>query len=192
MPRLQGDKAESRDASLILVLIGIIVSSLLVMNGVREPAGHEFDWAVRPVGALIAPLFSDQSTASFVFELTWWIHIVTILGFMNYLPFSKHLHVMTSIPNVYFGSLETVNKLEKIDFEDETLEQYGVADIEHFTWKQLLDGMTCTHCGRCTSVCPANQTGKILDPKKLIIQTHARTLDKAPLVVAAGEGEDGW
>ena len=187
VPRLQGDKAESRDASFILLLIGVIVSSLLIMNGVREPAGHEFEWAVRPVGALIAPLFSDPSTARFIFELTWWIHIVTILGFMNYLPFSKHLHVMTSIPNVYFGSLDTVNKLEKIDFEDETLEQYGVADIEHFTWKQLLDGMTCTHCGRCTSVCPANKTGKVLDPKKIIIQTHARTLEKAPLMVATGE-----
>ena len=185
VPRLQNDdKAESRDASLILVLIGIIVSSLLVMNGAREAAGHEFEWAVRPVGALLAPLFTDPSTAVIVFEVCWWVHIVTILGFMNYLPFSKHLHVMTSIPNVYFGSLDTVNTLKPIDFEDETLEQYGVADIEHFTWKQLLDGMTCTHCGRCTSVCPANITGKVLDPKQIIIQTHERTLDRAPDIIA--------
>lgn len=192
VPRLQGDRAESRDASLILVLIGVIVSSLLVMNGVREAAGHEYDWAVRPVGALIAPLVSDSGTARFIFELTWWIHIVTILAFMNYLPFSKHLHVMTSIPNVYFGSLETVNKLQPIDFEDESLEQYGVADIEHFTWKQLLDGMTCTHCGRCTSVCPANITGKVLDPKKIIIEMNNRTLDKAPYLVPDGHvGDDG-
>lgn len=191
--RLQGDPAESRDAALILALIGVIVGSLLVMNGVRAPAGEEYAWAVRPVGDLIAPLFSDRETAHFVFELTWWIHIVTILGFMNYLPFSKHLHVITSVPNVYFGSLETVNKLEPIDFEDESLEQYGVADIEHFTWKQLLDGMTCTHCGRCTSVCPANITGKVLDPKQIIIGMHERTLDRAPSLVAmaaAGKGEE--
>ena len=185
VPRLQNDdKAESRDANLILVLIGVIVLSLLVMNGAREAAGHEFEWAVRPVGALFAPLFTDPSTAVIMFEITWWLHIITILGFMNYLPFSKHLHVMTSVPNVYFGSLETVNKLKPIDFEDESLEQYGVADIEHFTWKQLLDGMTCTHCGRCTSVCPANLTGKVLDPKQIIIQTHERTLDHAPDIIA--------
>ena len=185
VPRLQNDdKAESLDATLILVLIGVIVSLLLVMNSVREAAGYEFDWAVRPVGALLAPLFTDPSTAILIFEITWWIHIITILGFMNYLPFSKHLHVMTSVPNVYFGSLETVNALKPIDFEDEGLEQYGVADIEHFTWKQLLDGMTCTHCGRCTSVCPANITGKVLDPKEIIIQMHERTLDRAPDLIA--------
>ena len=183
VPRLQGDKAESRDASLILVLIGIIVTSLLVMNGARAAAGHEYEWAVRPVGALLAPLFSDPGTARIIFETTWWLHIVTIFGFMNYLPFSKHLHVMTSIPNVYFASLETVNKLQPIDFENEALEQYGVADVEHFTWKQLLDGMTCTHCGRCTSVCPANVTGKVLDPRKIIIEMNSRTLDKAPYLV---------
>ena len=188
VPRLQNDdKAESRDASLILVLIGIIVTSLLVTNAAREAAGHEFEWAVRPVGALLAPLFSDPGTARVVFEVAWWIHILTILGFMNYLPFSKHLHVMTSVPNVYFGTLDTVNELKPIDFEDESLEQYGVADIEHFTWKQLLDGMTCTHCGRCTSVCPANITGKVLDPKEIIIQIHERTLDRAPDLIAMAE-----
>jgi len=80
----------------------------------------------------------------------------------------------------------TVNKLQPIVFEDESLEQYGVADIEQFTWKQLLDGMTCTHCGRCTSVCPANITGKVLDPKKIIIEMNNRTLDKAPYLVADG------
>ncbi|MGE3801304.1 MAG: (Fe-S)-binding protein [Candidatus Kapaibacterium sp.] len=192
VPRLQNDdKSESRDASLILLLIGIIVSSLLITNAAREAAGHEFSWAVRPVGMLIAPLFSDPATARVVFETAWWLHILTILGFMNYLPFSKHLHVMTSVPNVYFGTLDTVNKLQPINFEDETLEQYGVADIEHFTWKQLLDGMTCTHCGRCTSVCPANLTGKVLNPKEIIIQMHERTLDRAPDLIAMAAAKNG-
>lgn len=181
--RLQGDAAERKDASLILVLIGLIVTSLLLLNGARETAGHEYSWAVRPVGMLLHPLFSDPATAMFVFESMWWLHIVLILGFMNYLPYSKHLHVMTSVPNVYFGALETVNKLQKINFEEEELEKFGVSDVEDFTWKQLLDGMTCTHCGRCTSVCPANYTGKILDPKQIIIQTHHRTMDKAPWMV---------
>lgn len=183
--RLQGDKAESRDASLILVLIGVIVTSLLVMNGAREAAGEEYSWAVRPVGALLHGPISGMGTdgAFLLFEAMWWVHILTIFGFMNYLPFSKHLHVLTSIPNVYFAKLGTVNKLEKIDFEAEDAEQFGVSDIEHFTWKQLLDGMTCTHCGRCTSVCPANTTGKILDPRQIIIQIHDRTIDKGPYLV---------
>lgn len=190
--RLQNDdKSESRDASLILALIAIIVSSLLLMNGTREAAGHEFDWAVRPVGALLAPLFSDPSTAGIVFEVCWWVHIITILGFMNYLPYSKHLHVMTSVPNVYFGTLDTVNKVKPIDFEEEGAERFGVVDIEDFTWKQLLDGMTCTHCGRCTSVCPANVTGKVLDPKEIIIQIHNRTLDRAPSLIAMAEAANG-
>lgn len=181
--RLQGDHAEKVDATLILVLIGVIVSSLLVMNASRLPAGTEFPWAVRPIGALIRPIFSDPGTAHVIFEVTWWLHILTILGFMNYLPYSKHLHVMTSIPNVYLASLRRVNKLKKIDFEEEGLEKFGVSDIEDFTWKQLLDGMTCTHCGRCTSVCPANITGKVLDPRQIIIQIHHRTMDKAPYLV---------
>jgi len=181
--RLQGDVAEKRDATLILALIGMIVTSLLLLNAARAGAGEEYSWAVRPVGMLLHPLLSDPVTATVVFEAMWWLHIVLILGFMNYLPYSKHLHVMTSVPNVYFGALETVNKLKKIDFEEEGLEKFGVVDIEDFTWKQLLDGMTCTHCGRCTSVCPANYTGKILDPKQIIIQTHHRTMDKAPWLV---------
>jgi len=188
VPRLQHkEKFESIDASLILVLIGIIVSSLFVLNAAREPVGHEFDWAVRPLASLLTPAFSDPESATTIFNAAWWVHIVTILGFMNYLPYSKHLHVMTSIPNVYFGSLSTVNKLEKIDFEDESLEQYGVADVQDFTWKQLLDGMTCTHCGRCTSVCPANITGKVLDPQQIIIQMHERTNDLAPDLISMAE-----
>ena len=80
-------------------------------------------------------------------------------------------------------------EFEEDEFEDEELEQYGVADIEHFTWKQLLDGMTCTHCGRCTSVCPANLTGKVLDPKEIIIGMHERTLDRAPSILALAGGD---
>ncbi|MDB5034751.1 MAG: Fe-S oxidoreductase [Chlorobi bacterium] len=193
--RLQGDLPEKKDATLILGLIGIIVTSLLLMNAARAGTGVESGWAVRPVGALFHGALSDPRTAAMIYESMWWLHIVTILGFMNYLPYSKHLHVMTSIPNVYFGTLSTVNKLQKIDFEEEGLEKFGVSDVEDFTWKQLLDGMTCTHCGRCTSVCPANITGKVLDPKQIIIQTHHRTMDRAPLMVGEktpatlGEGE---
>ncbi len=190
LKRLQGDAAEKKDATLILALIGVIVTSLLLIKASGGAAGGVFAWAGRRVGVLLQRLFGGWGGAGTFFEAMWWLHIVTILGFTNYLPYSKHLHVMTSVPNVLFGSLETVNKLKKIDFEEEGLEKFGVSDIEDFTWKQLLDGMTCTHCGRCTSVCPANLTGKALDPKQIIIQTHHRTMDRAPLLVAAAGAED--
>lgn len=181
--RLQVSKNEQRDAMLILTLIFGIVTSLLFLNAAREAAGHEFSWAVRPIGNFLHIFFKNPEVAKITFEVCWWLHIVLIFFFMNYLFYSKHLHVITSVPNVYFGAINNVNKLEKIDFEQEGLERFGVGDIEDFTWKQLLDGMTCTHCGRCSSVCPANTTGKLLDPKEIIIGINHRTLDKAPQVL---------
>jgi Fe-S oxidoreductase len=109
---------------------------------------------------------------------------------MNYLPYSKHLHVLTSVPNVYFSNLGPVNKLKNIDFEDESIEKYGVSDVEDFGWKTLMDGYTCTHCGRCSSVCPAATTGKILDPRQIIIEVRDRTMDKMPILSKLQKGEE--
>lgn len=158
--RLVVSPSEQRDAMLILTLIFVIVTSLFLTNASRLGANEEYSWAIRPISGLLHPLFTNGNFSKIVFETSWWLHILVIFGFMNYLPHSKHLHVITSIPNVYFSNLGTVNKLEKIDFEQEGLEKFGKGDIEDFTWKQLLDGMTCTHCGRCSTVCPANSTGK--------------------------------
>ncbi|MDP4199657.1 MAG: (Fe-S)-binding protein [Bacteroidota bacterium] len=199
--RLQGDRHERIDASVILLLILVIVCSLTIANAARMALGNSYAWEVRPLAALLMPMFLVQSgshlSASamtpFIYESAWWIHIVFVLGFMNYLPYSKHLHVLTSLPNVFFADLKRKNSLAPINFEDETITQYGAADIQHLTWKQLLDGDTCTHCGRCTSVCPANSTGKILDPRMIIIATHKRMLDKAPYLTAqSAYGFDTW
>jgi len=189
--QVEGEKVE---AGLILITIGSIVTALLIQNALRQHVhGADFSWAVRPVawplGNVLAAAMGPDANA-IVFALAWWLHAVLILGFMNYLPFSKHLHVLTSIPNVFLGPLEPSNKLEKIDFEAEGVETFGVVDIEDFTWKTLLDGYTCTHCGRCTSVCPANQTGKVLDPRGVIIAIHDRTMDKAPLIIKKNAGEE--
>ena len=116
------------------------------------------------------------------FEIFWWMHIILIFCFTNYLPFSKHLHVLTSIPNVFLSNLGPVNSLEKIDFEKEDAVKFGITDIEDFSWKTYVDSYTCTHCGRCTSVCPANQTGKVLDPRMIIVGIYDRIMDKAPLL----------
>jgi len=191
--RLEGDKHEKLDATLILVLILIIVCSLTIDNAARIAMNGAYPHEAHWLAALIAPMFVGTAFTSLIYESAWWIHIVTVLGFMNYLPYSKHLHVITSLPNVYFSDLRKKNYLKPIDFADETITKYGASDIEDLTWKQLLDGDTCTHCGRCTAVCPAYATGKILDPRKIIIATHQRMLDKAPYLTAQGAyGFNSW
>ncbi len=191
--RLQGDRHEQLDATLILALILIIVCSYTLANAARIAMNGIYPHEVHWLASVLAPLFSTSALTPAIYELAWWIHIVTVLGFMNYLPYSKHLHVITSLPNVYLSDLRQKNYLKPINFEDETITKYGVSDIEDLTWKQLLDGDTCTHCGRCTAVCPANLTGKILDPRKIIIATHARMLDKAPYLTAQGAyGFESW
>jgi Fe-S oxidoreductase len=197
--RLEGDSHEKLDAALILVLILIIVLSLTLDNATRIAMGGRYPNEVRPLASMVASLFSTQAPniailgTAILYEIFWWVHITFVLGFLNYLPYSKHLHVITSLPNVYFSDLKRKNYLKPINFADETITKYGASDIEDLSWKQLLDGDTCTHCGRCTSVCPANATGKVLDPRMIIIATHARMLDKAPYLTASGSyGFDSW
>ncbi len=191
--RLQGDEHEKKDAQLILYTITLIVVALLITNATRIATGGIYPHEVRPLASWLAGFMCPCDKTLVWYEGFWWVHIVAVLGFMNYLPYSKHLHVMTSIPNVYLSDLKKKNYLKPINFEDETLSQYGAKDIEDLTWKQLLDGDTCTHCGRCTSVCPANITGKVLDPRYIIIATHQRMLDKAPYKIAEGAyGFESW
>jgi Fe-S oxidoreductase len=107
-----------------------------------------------------------------------------ILLFLNFLPYSKHFHVVTSIPNVFFSKIGNDKFVPKtIDLEDEDAEQFGATDIEHLTWKQLLDGFSCTECGRCTVACPAANTGKKLSPREIIVSIRHRTEEKAPLIL---------
>ena len=191
--RLQGDKHEKLDAQVVLYTIGLIVVSLTMTNAARIATGGIYPNEVRPLASGIASLLCNCSKTATMGEISWWVHIISVLGFMNYLPYSKHLHVMTSIPNVFLSDLKRKNYLKPINFEDETLTQYGAKDVEDLSWKQLFDGDTCTHCGRCTDVCPANSTGKILDPKWIIIATRERMLDKAPYLVAEQKfGFDSW
>jgi Fe-S oxidoreductase/nitrate reductase gamma subunit len=177
--QVEGEKIE---AGVILLTIFCIVSSILLQNSARVSMGADFSWAVRPASSVVAG-FIPTASAHTVFEVFFWSHMLLVFGFMNYLPYSKHLHVLTSLPNTFFGNLTYPNALKPINFEEEGVEKFGAADIEDFTWKTLLDGYTCTHCGRCTSVCPANGTGKVLDPRAIIVAIHDRTMDKAPLML---------
>ncbi len=178
---------EKVEAGMILLTIFGIVTALLLQNAGKIAMGVDSHWAVRPISSMLAHSVMSgwsASTTECVFQCAWWTHIILILVFTNYLPYSKHLHVLTSVPNVFFSPLEYPNHLDRIDFETESdIVKFGVSDIEDFSWKTLFDGYTCTHCGRCTSVCPANQTGKVLDPREVIVQINHRTMDKGPLLV---------
>lgn len=188
IPRLQVDKGASLDAIVILSFILIVVVSMLLQNmaGIAKNNFVLHEYEVRPISAVLVNVFFDNPSigANAAYEVYWWIHVLTIFGFMNFLPYSKHLHVFTSIPNTYFANLDPVrNTIKHLNLEDENAESFGASDIEHLSWKQILDGYSCTECGRCTQACPAHTVGKSLNPKEIIVDIRRRTKDKAPLIV---------
>jgi Fe-S oxidoreductase len=174
--RLQAGAHGNLDAALILAWIFFIVSTLLLQNAARISLGEYNSGLQYPISSHLASILSGAVWSHGL----WWTHILLVLGFLNYLPYSKHLHVLTSIPNVFFSNLKPRGALKSINLNDETATKFGVADVEDLTWKQLLDGYTCTECGRCDSVCPANLTGKRLSPRKIMVDTRRRTMEKAP------------
>lgn len=179
--RLQVDKAAKLDATFILIMIGLVMVTMFGMSVEKILLGQSEGY--RPVSVLIAGMFSHGSYT--VYEIFWWAHIIVVLAFLNYLPYSKHFHVLSSVPNTFFSNYEIPYPgvvLKPINFEDESITQYGAKDIENLTWKNLLDGYTCTECGRCTAVCPANLTGKLLNPKLIVTKIRKRTQDVGPLI----------
>lgn len=170
------------DATLILGLILIIVFSMFSTNASRMVLSGQLSHA-RFISIQITPLFAGAGVELW-YRFFWWTHILAVLGFLNYLPYSKHLHVLTSVPNVFFTSLEPRGRLSKLELEDENAEKFGADDIRDLTWKQLLDGFTCTDCGRCTSVCPASNTGKALSPRKIIMNIRERAAEIGPMLIA--------
>jgi Fe-S oxidoreductase len=187
VPRLKSERHGQLDAAFILTMIMLVVVSMFGQN-MSHVAKNGFifaEYEIRPISTFLAArMFDPFSQASYdIYEICWWIHILVVLGFVNFLPYSKHLHVLSSIPNVYFSKFdEKKGALKPINLEDETLESYGADDIEKLSWKQLLDGYSCTECGRCTAACPAANTGKSLSPRKIIVDIRRRTEDKGPLV----------
>ena len=165
------------DAVLILSLILLVMVTMFGQNAARAALGVEPSGSDRFLAARIAPLFTGDGTATW-FHLFFWGHMLAVLGFLNYLPYSKHLHVLTSVPNVYFSDLGPRGNLSPVDLTDETATKFGATDVTDLTWKQLLNGYTCTECGRCTAACPANTTGKLLNPKKIIVDIRARTMER--------------
>lgn len=191
--RLEVDAHGKVDAAIILSLILLVVVSMYGQN-MASIASRGFilePYEIRPIASALSPVFftAYSGTAAFLSEFFWWMHILVVLSFLNFLPYSKHLHVLTSIPNVFFSKFRNQKAvLKPLNLEDENTEIYGIADIEQLTWKQMLDGYTCTECGRCTASCPANISGKVLSPRKIIEDIRKRTMEKAPLLVNKQEG----
>src|SRR5690606_12197456 len=181
--RLKYISKDSRlDATFILLMILLVMITMFGTSVERILLGESTGY--RPVSQWLANMIGGWGS-EFMYKFFWWGHNIVVLSFLNYLPYSKHFHVLSSVPNTFFSNyrIEPNGVLQPINFEDESIEQYGVKDIEDLTWKQILDGYTCTECGRCTDVCPANLTGKMLNPKLIITKIRRRIEDKGPLMV---------
>ena len=198
------------DANIALTLILLLMVSLLGMNTfyilMSNAAGHEIV-GVFPISSQLANLFTSWQPDGihFMYELNWWVHILGIFFFVNYLPYSKHFHVFLSVPGVFLSKLEPLGKLDTMesitkevklmldpdsafqDSGDDEVERFGVLDVEDVNWVNYFDSLSCTQCGRCTSVCPANITGKRLSPRKIMMDVRSRMKDKGPGMVKNGK-----
>ncbi|WP_020059773.1 heterodisulfide reductase-related iron-sulfur binding cluster [Bacillus sp. 123MFChir2] len=173
-------------AGLVLIFIGGLMLSVLLGNGMGIIwHGEELSWS-EPIASAIAYLFSGigETAAIVVFYFAWWLHLLILLTFLVYVPQSKHAHLIAGPANVYFSRLTNPGKLEKIDFEDETQETFGVGKIEDFKQTQLIDLYACVECGRCTNMCPATGTGKMLSPMDLILKLRDHLTDKGAAVTS--------
>src|SRR5688500_5671978 len=166
----------------ILALIGVLMLSLLVF----ETAGIAAEMVKKgftppPLAGLFAPAVRGASAPA-VYAGAWWLHVLTVLAFAAYLPQTKHLHIATTLPNVLFRSQRPRGALRPIkDLEEQ--ETFGAATLRDLSWKQHLDGYTCTECGRCSDQCPALATGKPLDPQKIVLDLRDLLLREGDLLL---------
>jgi Fe-S oxidoreductase/nitrate reductase gamma subunit len=205
------------DANVALTLILLLMLSLLGMNlhyYILHSQKNDFA-GFYPVSMLLVKYLVNYHhfgvpALKNMFEFFWWSHILLIFLFANILPYSKHFHVFMSVPNVFLSRLEPlgylynmpeITKEVKLMMNPDTAfapaegsgaptSRFGVKDVEDITWKNYMDSLTCTECGRCTSVCPANITGKKLSPRKIIMDVRARMKEKGPGIVRVGKNFD--
>jgi len=191
------------DANIILYFETVLMILFLTMNaadGYLQSIGaeHYSQAGFFPISGFISPLFDGMSegTVIIIERTAWWLHIIGILAFMNYLYFSKHLHILLAFPNTYFANLKPKGKFENLESvtnevklmidpnadpfaaapaaEGDVPSKFGASDVHDLNWVQLMNAYTCTECGRCTSSCPANLTGKKLSPRKIMMDTRDR------------------
>src|SRR5438270_1368268 len=172
------------DGYVILGMIALLMLTLLVFEGAGLSAGLlEKGYTPPPIANGILRSIFSRDLAGVVFPVAWWTHVVTVLAFAAYLPQSKHLHIVTTLPNVFFRKQTPRGQLSLIkDIEQQ--ETFGAATIRDFSWKQLLDGYTCTECGRCSDNCPALATGKPLDPQRIVLDIRDQLLREGAALLA--------
>jgi len=178
------------DANLIILFTCVIIVTFLFINAFQTLMPSSFDYAaIFPVSdALVAFLNLDQLTPQQVFigyEVSYWIHMTTILGFLVYIPGSKHLHLLAAAPNVFLKPLQREKAMIKTDIEDENAENFGLGKISDLNWKKVLNLYACTECGRCEEQCPAANTGKPLSPKQLIHDVKVDLFQQADLLLSS-------
>ena len=184
-----------QDGNLILYFEIVLMGLFIIMNA--TDAEFQSMNSGNIISQFLAPLFEGYNV-HLIERAAWWMHIIGILIFLNYLYYSKHLHILLAFPNTYYGSVKPkgqFNNLEAVtnevklmmdpsidpfaasDDEGSTPDKFGASDVQDLNWVQLLNAYTCTECGRCTSECPANQTGKKLSPRKIMMDTRDRLVE---------------
>ena len=173
-------------AGLVLLFIGGLMVTVLLGNAMNLLwHDHSLSWT-EPIASSIAFVLGGLSApaAAAMFYVSWWLHLLFLLSFLVYVPQSKHAHLIAGPANVFLSRLDSKGKLEKIDFTDETKESYGVGKIEDFRRSQLVDLYACVECGRCTNMCPASGTGKMLSPMDLILKLRDHLTEKGAAVTS--------
>ena len=193
--RLEGDKIHHGDAYLILGMIAALMLTYLLAGGFLWAGGVLTAADARPASRAVGMAldFVNDDTARIGYRVSWWAHALLVLAFLNYLPYSKHLHVATSLFNVFFSNTSWKGEravMRPMNLEAD-VEKFGASDVEDLSWKNLLDGYSCTECGRCTAACPANITGKLLSPRKIIVNTRERLDEKGPVVTGERAANGG-
>lgn len=172
--------------SIVIFFIFFLMLSVVVSGGFEQIKEGMETSAFAPISSLFAAAFSGLShTAATVgFYISWWMHLLILLSFLIYVPQSKHFHIITAPINILLRRTEPTGKLASLDLEDEEAESFGVGKIEDFTQKQMLDFYSCVECGRCTNVCPANTTGKMLSPMHLITKLRDHLTEKGAAITS--------
>jgi len=210
------------DATLILVMEILLMGAFLKMNATDQilaerGVGHYIVAGSYPISSMLRPFFEGMSDGTLVLlERSYWLfHIVGILAFLNYLPYSKHLHILLAFPNVWYSKLQPkteIANMPRVTGEVRSMmdpsipppepaaqnmvagaevpDRFGAKDIFDLSWKSLMDAYSCTECGQCTSECPANLTGKLLSPRKIMMDTRDRVAEVGRVIDAKGKWED--
>jgi len=212
-----------QDGNYILYFEMVLMIAILVMNATDHQLqemniqGYAHEGGIAgafPISDLIRPVFEGMSASTLIIieRAAWWFHILGILFFLNYLYYSKHLHIILAFPNTYFAKMQPLGEFDNLESvtkevdlmldpnadpfaepepgeEDEIPEKFGASDVMDLNWVQLLNAYTCTECGRCTSECPANRTGKLLSPRKIMMDTRDRLEEVGKIIDEKGKFE---